>query len=100
MGDPTLGTASSADWAIQLAQQAAQHGLRFVHGDLIADDSYFDGPAHGSGWEAGDLQSWFAVPSSALRVQANVVTVPVTPGRTAERRVGKECGSPVKARGV
>jgi D-alanyl-D-alanine carboxypeptidase/D-alanyl-D-alanine-endopeptidase (penicillin-binding protein 4) len=69
MGDPTLGTDSSADWADQLANQAAARGLRFVQGDLVADDSYFAGPAYGSGWEAGDLQSWFAVPASALSVQ-------------------------------
>ncbi|HWX67006.1 MAG TPA: D-alanyl-D-alanine carboxypeptidase/D-alanyl-D-alanine-endopeptidase [Rhodanobacter sp.] len=80
MGDPTLGTATSADWADQLASQVAARGVRFVHGDLIADDSYFAGPAYGSGWEAGDLQSWFAVPSSALSVQENIVDVTVSPG--------------------
>ena len=83
MGDPTLGTAGSADWADQLASQAAARGLRFVHGDLIADDSYFTGPAFGAGWEAGDLQSWFGVPSSALSVQENIVNVTVSPGAAA-----------------
>ncbi len=85
MGDPTLGTATSADWADQLASQAAAQGLRFVHGDLVADDSYFAGPTYGSGWEAGDLQSWFAVPSSALSVQENFVDVTVNPGAAAGR---------------
>jgi len=85
MGDPTLGTASSADWADQLASEAAAHGVRSVHGDLIADDSYFAGPAFGDGWEAGDLQSWFAVPSSALSVQENIINVTVTPGRAPGR---------------
>ena len=83
MGDPTLGVASSADWADRLASQAAARGLRFVHGGLIADDTWFAGPAHGSGWEAGDLQSWFAVPSSALSVDENVVQVTVTPASSA-----------------
>jgi D-alanyl-D-alanine carboxypeptidase/D-alanyl-D-alanine-endopeptidase (penicillin-binding protein 4) len=85
MGDPTLGTAGSSDWADQLASQAAARGLRFVHGDLIADDSYFAGPTFGAGWEAGDLQSWFAVPSSALSVQENIVNVTVSPGAAAGR---------------
>lgn len=85
MGDPTLGTGASTEWADQLASQAAARGLRFVHGDLIADDSYFAGPSFGSGWEAGDLQSWFAVPSSALSVQENVVKVTLIPGATAGR---------------
>lgn len=80
MGDPTLGTDTSPDWADQLASQLAARGVRHVHGDLIADDSYFAGPSFGSGWEAGDLQSWFAVPSSALSVQENTVDVTVDPG--------------------
>jgi D-alanyl-D-alanine carboxypeptidase/D-alanyl-D-alanine-endopeptidase (penicillin-binding protein 4) len=83
MGDPTLGTATSADWADRLASQLAARGLRFVHGDLIADDSYFASPSFGAGWEAGDLQSWFAVPSSALSVQENVVDLAVTPGHAS-----------------
>jgi D-alanyl-D-alanine carboxypeptidase/D-alanyl-D-alanine-endopeptidase (penicillin-binding protein 4) len=83
MGDPTLGTASSADWADQLASQLAARGVKRVRGDLIADDSYFSGPSFGSGWEAGDLQSWFAVPSSALSVQENIVRVTVRPGSAA-----------------
>jgi len=83
MGDPTLGTASSADWAAQLAEQLYQRGVRQVHGDLIADDSYFTGPSFGSGWEAGDLQSWFAVPSSALSVGENIVDITLTPASVA-----------------
>ncbi|RDS80311.1 D-alanyl-D-alanine carboxypeptidase/D-alanyl-D-alanine endopeptidase [Dyella psychrodurans] len=80
MGDPTLGTPdTNSDWADQLATQLAANGVHEVHGDLIADDSYFSGPPAGSGWEARDLQSWFAVPSSALSVQENVVDLTVTP---------------------
>jgi D-alanyl-D-alanine carboxypeptidase/D-alanyl-D-alanine-endopeptidase (penicillin-binding protein 4) len=79
MGDPTLGTAVGSQWADQLASQLAARGIRLVHGDLVADDSYFAGPSFGSGWEAADLQSWFAVPSSALSVQENVVDLKVQP---------------------
>jgi serine-type D-Ala-D-Ala carboxypeptidase/endopeptidase (penicillin-binding protein 4) len=84
MGDPTLDTpGTNADWADQLATQLAANGVREVHGDLVADDSYFSGPAAGSGWEARDLQNWFAVPSSALSVQENVVGLTVTPSAAA-----------------
>lgn len=85
MGDPTLGTGSGSDWADQLAGQVIARGIRSVRGDLIADDSYFAGPAWGSGWDAADLQSWFAVPSSALSVQENIVDVTVSPGRAPGR---------------
>ncbi len=83
MGDPTLGTASSRDWADQLASQLTARGIKRVRGDLIADDSYFSGPWFGSGWEADDLQSGFAVPASALSVGENVVDVTVTPAASA-----------------
>lgn len=81
MGDPTLGAdASTANWADQLAKQVAEHGIQRVKGGLIADDSYFASPPMGSGWEAIDLQSWFAVvPTSALSVQENQVDVTITP---------------------
>lgn len=82
MGDPTLGTNSSSDWADQLASQLAARGVHRVHGNLIADDSYFTGPPFGAGWEAADLQSWFAAPPSALSVQENVVELTATPAST------------------
>lgn len=86
MGDPTLDTpGTNTDWADQLAAQLAASGVREVQGDLIADDSYFSGPAAGSGWEARDLQSWFAVPSSALSVQENIVNLTVTPSSAPGR---------------
>jgi serine-type D-Ala-D-Ala carboxypeptidase/endopeptidase (penicillin-binding protein 4) len=86
MGDPTLGTpGTNGDWADQLATQLAASGVHEVRGDLIADDSYFSGPTAGSGWEARDLQSWFAVPSSALSVQENIVDLTVTPSASPGR---------------
>jgi D-alanyl-D-alanine carboxypeptidase/D-alanyl-D-alanine-endopeptidase (penicillin-binding protein 4) len=86
MGDPTLGAdPSTADWADQLAAQLAARGIKRVKGDLIADDTYFASPRMGSGWEAIDLQSWFAVPSSALSVQENQVDVTITAGARAGR---------------
>jgi D-alanyl-D-alanine carboxypeptidase/D-alanyl-D-alanine-endopeptidase (penicillin-binding protein 4) len=86
MGDPTLGAdASTADWADQLAAQLAARGLRKVTGDLIADDTYFQTPSMGSGWEAIDLQSWFGMPTSALSVDDNLVGITISPGRGADR---------------
>jgi serine-type D-Ala-D-Ala carboxypeptidase/endopeptidase (penicillin-binding protein 4) len=81
MGDPALGVdPATLHWADQLAEQLASRGLRHVHGDLIADATYFASPTMGSGWEATDLQSWFAVPTSALSVGENQVEVTVAPG--------------------
>jgi D-alanyl-D-alanine carboxypeptidase/D-alanyl-D-alanine-endopeptidase (penicillin-binding protein 4) len=87
MGDPTLGAdTSTATWPDQLATQLAAQGLRHVHGTLIADATSFAGPMMGTGWEAIDLQSWFAVPATALSVRENEVDVTVTPAAAAGRR--------------
>ncbi len=84
MGDPTLGAdPSTAQWADQLATQLAAQGLRHVHGDLVADATYFASPMMGTGWEAIDLQSWFAVPATALSVRENQVDVTLTPAASA-----------------
>lgn len=83
MGDPTLGTATSPDWADQLAMQLKARGIQRIHGDLIADDTYFAGPPIGTGWEVGDLLGAFAVPAAALSVQENAAWLTITPGRAA-----------------
>ena len=81
MGDPTLGADSStADWADQLATQLAERGLHKVDGGIVADDTYFQTPSMGSGWEAIDLQSWFGMPTSALSVDDNLVGIQIEPG--------------------
>ena len=78
-GDPSLGNPeTSPDWADRLAQALAEYGVRRVHGGLIADSTYFEGPPIGSGWEADDLQASYAAPASALSVQENVARVQVT----------------------
>ncbi|MET0330048.1 MAG: D-alanyl-D-alanine carboxypeptidase/D-alanyl-D-alanine-endopeptidase, partial [Dyella sp.] len=80
MGDPSLGSdESTRDWADQLATQLAARGVREIDGDLVADDTFFSGPAFGAGWEVSDLLSAFAVPSAALSVDENVSTLKLTP---------------------
>ncbi|HUD40427.1 MAG TPA: D-alanyl-D-alanine carboxypeptidase/D-alanyl-D-alanine-endopeptidase [Dokdonella sp.] len=79
-GDPALGADAAASWADTLAIALRKAGVTRVHGDLIADATRFAAPRYGSGWEAGDLQSWFGAPASALSVDENLVTVQVRPG--------------------
>jgi D-alanyl-D-alanine carboxypeptidase/D-alanyl-D-alanine-endopeptidase (penicillin-binding protein 4) len=84
-GDPSLGDPDvSPDWADRLAAALADRGVRRVHGDLIADDTYFAGPPFGDGWEALDLQTGYGAQSGALGVQDNVVHVKVA-------REGRRC---------
>jgi D-alanyl-D-alanine carboxypeptidase/D-alanyl-D-alanine-endopeptidase (penicillin-binding protein 4) len=80
-GDPTLGIAGRTGWDDQFAVALGKRGVRRVHGDVVADDSYFATPPIGSGWEAGDLQTWFAVPASTLSIGENIMRVTIAPGK-------------------
>lgn len=78
-GDPSLGLAeTSPDWADRLATALAQHGIKRIHGNLIADATYFSGVPIGGGWEANDLQTWYGAAPSALDVDGNLIRVNVT----------------------
>ena len=87
-GDPALGDArvqaGNVDWARHLADGLAELGITRVEGDLIADDTYFQGHGYGSGWEVDDLQASYAARASALSHAGNVIRVEV-------RRQGQAC---------
>ncbi len=84
-GDPSLGLPEGVeDWADRMAAALAQRGIKRVEGDLIADATYFSGTPVGGGWEANDLQAWFAAMPSALTVQGNRIRVEVA-------REGRRC---------
>jgi D-alanyl-D-alanine carboxypeptidase/D-alanyl-D-alanine-endopeptidase (penicillin-binding protein 4) len=78
-GDPALGQGNNTqppnDWADRLASALRLRGVRVVHGDIIADDTYYSGPPFGSGWEANDLENSYAPGVSALSVQGNSFTL-------------------------
>lgn len=84
-GDPSLGLPdASPNWADRLASALAERGIKRVHGNLIADATYFAGTPIGAGWEANDLQTWFGAAPSALNVQGNLIHVDV-------EREGRRC---------
>jgi D-alanyl-D-alanine carboxypeptidase/D-alanyl-D-alanine-endopeptidase (penicillin-binding protein 4) len=86
-GDPTFAAAlNNGDYykvINDFAARIAARGLKRVEGDLIGDDSFFDGPALGFGWEWDDLQAYYAAPVSALTINDNAVDVFVKPGAAA-----------------
>ncbi len=100
-GDPMLGHDKRVSWADTLAIAVRKSGIVSVRGGLVGDATWFTGPLHGDGWEAGDLQSWFGAPASALAVDDNVVRVEVMPGPNvgsrARIRFGAEHGLPILA---
>jgi D-alanyl-D-alanine carboxypeptidase/D-alanyl-D-alanine-endopeptidase (penicillin-binding protein 4) len=69
-----------------LADQLVQHGLKYIDGDVVADDSYFVFERYGEGWSQDDLAREWGAPVSALTINDNVIFVNIMPAdRPGER---------------
>lgn len=64
----------------ELATLIAAAGVKRVEGDLVGDETYFNGPQYGSGWEWDDLQWYYGAEVSALTVNDNALDLFVKPG--------------------
>ena len=64
----------------QLVDKISAAGIKRVEGDLIGDESYFQGFAIPDTWEWDDLQSYYGTEISALPLNDNVVDIIVRPG--------------------
>ena len=62
-----------------LADQLVQRGLRYVDGDVVADDSYYVFERYGEGWAQDDLAREWGAPVSALTINDNVIFVEIKP---------------------
>jgi len=69
-----------------LADSLAQKGVKYVDGDLVADDSYFAFERYGEGWSQDDLVWGDGAPVSALTINDNVVFVNIMPAEHAGER--------------
>src|SRR5271166_3366484 len=71
---------------IDLADQVVQKGLKYVDGDVVADDSYYVFERYGEGWSQDDLVWEWGAPVSALTINDNVLFVNILPAdRPGER---------------
>lgn len=70
----------------QLADALVQKGVKFVDGNIIADDSYFAFERYGEGWSQDDLVLADGAPVSALTINDNVVFVNILPADRAGDR--------------
>lgn len=69
-----------------LADQLVQKGLRYIDGDIVADDSYYAFERYGEGWAQDDLVWEWGAPVSALTINDNVIFVSILPAdRVGER---------------
>ncbi|HUN87350.1 MAG TPA: D-alanyl-D-alanine carboxypeptidase/D-alanyl-D-alanine-endopeptidase [Terriglobales bacterium] len=69
-----------------LADQLVAKGLKYVDGDVVADDSYYVFERYGEGWSQDDLAWEWGAPVSALTVNDNVLFANILPAdRSGER---------------
>jgi D-alanyl-D-alanine carboxypeptidase/D-alanyl-D-alanine-endopeptidase (penicillin-binding protein 4) len=66
-----------------LADQLVQKGLKYVDGDIVADDTYYPFERYGEGWTQDDLRWEWGAPVSALTVNDNVVFISIMPADRA-----------------
>lgn len=69
-----------------LADSLVQKGVKYIDGDLVADDSYFAFERYGEGWSQDDLVWGDGAPVSALTINDNVVFVNILPADRAGER--------------
>ena len=77
-----------------LADRIVASGVKRIKGDLVGDESYFDGDSFGSGWTWQDLQWSYGAPVSALTVNDNAIDLTVRPGSKAGAAVTITSGPP------
>src|SRR5439155_3570133 len=70
----------------QLADELVQKGVKYIDGDVVADDSYFAFERYGEGWSQDDLVWAEGAPVSALTINDNVVFVNILPADRAGER--------------
>ena len=66
-----------------LADALVTKGVRYIDGDIVADDSYFAFERYGEGWSQDDLLWGDGAPVSALTINDNVVFVNILPADRA-----------------
>src|SRR5712692_11842402 len=83
-GDPSIAARfNNGDYfkgINDLTDRIVAAGVKRVKGDLVGDESYFNGAPLGSGWEWEDLQWGYGAQVSALTINDNAIDLTVKPG--------------------
>src|SRR5947209_12390113 len=97
-GDPSIAARfNSGDYfkgINDLADRIMAAGVKRVKGDLVGDESYFNGPPLGSGWEWEDLTWSYGAQVSALTINDNSIDLTVKPGDKVGAPVAVTTGPP------
>ncbi len=97
-GDPSIAARfNNGDYfkgINDLAERIVAAGVKRVKGDLVGDESYFNGAPLGSGWEWEDLQWAYGAQVSALTVNDNAIDLTIKPGEKVGAPVVITTGPP------
>src|SRR6266705_6334935 len=97
-GDPSLAARlNNGDYfkgINDIAERIVAAGVKRVKGDLVGDESYFNGAPLGSGWEWEDLTWAYGAQVSALTVNDNAIDLTVKPGEKVGAPVVITTGPP------
>jgi D-alanyl-D-alanine carboxypeptidase/D-alanyl-D-alanine-endopeptidase (penicillin-binding protein 4) len=97
-GDPSLAARfNNGDYfkgINDLADRIVAAGVKRVKGDLVGDESYFNGAPLGSGWEWDDLLWSYGAQVSALTVNDNSIDLTIKPGEKVGAPVQITSGPP------
>lgn len=76
-GDPSFTSASLK----KLVQSIKKANITTITGNLILDDTYFQGSSIGSGWSNDDTPWYYAGPVSAIILDGNQVNIAIKPAK-------------------
>src|SRR2546423_3400285 len=97
-GDPSIGARfNNGDYfkgVNDLADRIVAAGVKRIKGDLVGDESYFNGSPVGSGWEWEDLTWSYGAQISALTINDNAIDLNIKPGATVGAPVTIVTGPP------
>jgi len=85
-GDPSLSFrfhGNSSASMREFADSMVARGVKEIRGDIVGDGSYFRGYAAGYAWDQNYMNASYAVPSGALSLNENLVTLRISPGASA-----------------
>lgn len=97
-GDPSIAARfNNGDYfkgINDLADRVVAAGVKRIKGDLVGDESYFNGAPVGSGWEWEDLTWSYGAQVSALTINDNAIDLNIKPGDRVGAPVSIVTGPP------
>lgn len=77
-GDPSL----TSDDIRNLIKSVRQAGIKEINGDIVIDNTKFQGPNYAQGWSWNSLPWAYSAPVTSIIINENLVRLELTPNKT------------------